>query len=208
MEETYHKLKRYKESLYTLLDIVILTPYEVGIHSEVTLMCDAYFEQFCIHYAELQYMITVPEEVKRGYSQKLYAGVVVSHWIPFTAMQDQEKQSVVTGIIVRHSLAYNSDNLPVVSDDNSDSAASSKTKGQNIVDVTTDPDNKLRESYPLWKMFNFKIKYVSNKGVPVQIKFNAHYGGHEIEFDTKEWVCVRSNDTQTPEFESRTFIVI
>lgn len=204
--DTYQKLKDYKASLFNLLDTTILTPYELGAHSEITLMCEAYFAQFCLYFSEFGNVVPVPEEVQVEYGPVSCLGVVVSHELPFTAKQDQAKQSSITGIIVRKS-TLNMNSNPVMPDESIESISSLDAKVQEVVDVTNEQENSLREYYPLWKMYNFKIRYASSKGTPVQIKFNVSFEGRRIEFDTKEMVTVRTNDTQTPSFEAKTFIV-
>lgn len=206
MYETYQKLCSFKADLHTLLDTVILTPYELAAHSQVSLMCAAYLAQFCLYYSELPCVIFVPEEVQREYGPLGCLGVVISHELPFTAMQDQAKKSSITGIVVGKSTFAINGELKAPGESIS-TLGSLEALVQDVVDVTDDDENKLKECYPLWRMYNFKIKYAPNKGQPVQIKFRVSVNGILVEFDTMEIVAVRTNDTQTHSFGAKTFIV-
>ena len=207
MQETYQKLCFFRTTLYMLLDTAILTPYELAAHSEVSLMCAAYFTQFCLYYSEFQYPVPVPEEVQRGYGGRVSPiGVVISHELPFTAMQDQAKKSSITGIVVGKSMFAIGGELRAPGE-KADVVGSTEALVQDVVDVTDDDENKLKECYPLWRMYNFKIKYAPNKGQPVQIKFRVPVNDIMVEFNTEEFVGVRTNDTQTHSFGAKTFIV-
>ena len=210
MLEMYGQLNAFKAALHALLDSVILTPFELAAHSEVSLMLGAYTVQFCLYYSEFLPVsgFPIPEEVGKRYGPvAARLGVVVSHELPFTAMKEQAKKSFITGIIAVKSTTTPAECVPVVLEEKDCSSASVSALVQGVVDVTDAKENKLAKSYPLWRMFNFKIKYETSKGQPIQIKFSVRVGDEVVEFDTRDYVVVRTNDTQTLNFAEKTFIV-
>lgn len=211
ISEMYVKLMWYVGHLQNLLDEVVMTPYELGALLDATLMVKAYLVQCCMYYSEFEPWTSVPEEVTMLYRNINAVGVVVSHELAFTAKQDQAKQATVTGIVATKS-AYSSLDVSAGPPDfmNQEIASATTTclQVQEAIKVSDDP---LHERYPLWDLYNFKIKYTSNKGTPILVKFEYPFTVRGeiaiISFDTDEWITVRTNDTQSTAFEAKTFIV-